>query len=634
MQKEFKVKIGNEELINSLLEYVSVAKSYYVDEIKPLFRKYYDMYNGVFNHKEFNCPDGSYVSKDIQIAVFSVVPDIIKLVFSDEPVKISAQGSEDVELAKKMQILLNYQVTNQNNYSDIMEKVTVDALVTGMGIIKCIWDKQVKNQEFNEIFDENTLNEMNYNNNNNIKIISSEFYGINELGISFYNVKYSKDVVFRNQPLYSRIDYRELFYDPLAANTDEVRYYIHRKLVSADYLKRQADLGILDKNEVSYILNSQFETGAYTVSDYDDDDKIDYSKYETNNYNNRALDTMMLYEFWGKFDINADGYLEDVIITFIGDRILSVQENIYGMYPFFIFNPFYDTESIKGKGISELISPVQNIKTVLTREYLLNVRKNNNRKIFYKLDNFINPLQLETDEQYVALNEDADPRNVFNTEPFDIMSNNIQNIISYFDLESQRISGISDIKGGVKPNSSGTATEATIRYEASNSKIQLIAVHFSLVMKELYKFIIYQNKQFLDNSITLRLFNRDIEIDPFDFSNIDFDLDVSVNFGGGTKETRLATYQTAYKMLGEVMQLGLTDIMKVRNLIGKMLEEMGLKDTDSYLISETELLEKQKELNNLQEQSFNSNQQVLGGNMEISDTSDSNVNIDKLPLQQ
>lgn len=632
MQLEFKQKISNEELYNSISEYVQTSKSYFVDVVKPLFSKYIDMYNGVFNHEEFNCPSGSYVSKDIQVTVFSIIPDIIKLVFTDEPVKISPQGNEDVELANKMQILLNYQVVNQNNYSEIMETVTIDSLVTGMGIIKCTWDKEIKKEEFVEILDEQSLGFM--QSDYNIEIKSIEFRGVNALGINFYNVTYTKDVVVKNQPVYSRIDYRELFFDPLAKNTNEVRYYIHRRLVSADYIRRQADLGIFNKDEVTYILNNQFETGAYTVIDYDDDDNIDYTSYQTNNEYNKSLDTMMLYEFWGKFDINQDGYLEDVIISFIGDRILSVQENTYKMYPFFIFNPYYNIDNILGKSISELISPVQNIKTVLTREYLLNVRKNNNRKIFYKLDNFINPMQLETDEQYVALNESADPRNVFITEPYDVMSNNIQNLISYFDNEVQKISGISDLKGGVRSSSNTTATEATIKYEASNSKIQLIAVHFSLVMKELYKFIIFQNKQFLDNSVVLRLFNNSIEINPSDFENVEFDLNVSVNFGNGTKETRLAAYQTAYKMLCEVVQLGLTDTIKIRNLISKMLEEIGLKDTDSYLISETDLLNKQQEIKSMEEQVLINNpyNAAVGSNIDIQ-IPQNPVNTDKLPLK-
>lgn len=632
MQLEFKQKISNEELYNSISEYVQTSKSYYVDVVKPLFSKYIDMYNGVFDHREFNCPDSSYVSKDIQVAIFSIIPDIIKLVFTDEPVKISPQGSEDMELANKMQLLLNYQVVQQNDYSEIMEKVTIDSLVTGMGIIKCTWDKEIKSEEFIDIFDEQSLYW--FKSNQDIKIKSIEYNGVGKSGLNYYTATYTKDIVVKNQPVYSRIDYRELFFDPTAKNTDEVKYYIHRRLVTADYLKRQSDLGIFNKDEVTYILNNQFETGAYTVIDYDDDDKIDYTTYQTNNEYNKSLDTMMLYEFWGKFDINQDGYLEDVIISFVGDRILSVQENTYKMYPFFIFNPYYNTDNILGKSISELISSVQNIKTVLTREYLLNVRKNNNRKIFYKLDNFINPLQLETDEQFVALNSEADPRNVFITEPYDVMSNNIQNLISYFDNEAQKISGISDLKGGVRSSGSGTATEATIKYEASNSKIQLIAVHFSLVMKELYKFIIFQNKQFLDNSITLRLFNHNIDINPLDFSNVEFDLNVSVNFGNGTKETRLATYQTAYKMLGEVVQLGLTDTIKIRNLISKMLEEMGLKDTDSYLLSETELLEKQQEIKMKEQQALinNQNKAVAGNNIDI-EIPNNPVNTDKLPLQ-
>ena len=628
MKKEFKVSMTDDEIMSVVLEYLSVSKRYYIDNIKPKFSRFYDLYNGVFDYKLNNSPDGTYVSKDIQVAIHSVIPDLIKLVFTDEPVKLSPQGGEDVELANNLQALLNYQITNQNEYTEIMEKVSLQALITGMGILKCVWDKKVVKNETTAIL---TLSEVNTLTENNIEIKECIFSGVDEYNTEYYDVTYLEDQVVRNQPVYFNVDYRELFYDVTAKNIDDVNYYIHRKLVTLDFIKSKADAGIFNKDVVKKIINKNYEVLNCFVNSYDEDDNLDYTNYSVNNENNKPLDKVMLYEFWGKIDINQDGYLEDVVITFVGNNLLSVQENKYSMYPFFIFNPFYDTEDITGIGIAELIEPMQNIKTVLTREYLLNVRKNNNRKIFYKLNNFINPIQLETDEQFIALNEDADPRNVFNSEPFEAFSTNTQNLITYFDTEAQRISGISDIKGGVRQTGSQTATEATIMFEASNSKIQLIATHFCTTMKKLYKFIIYQNKQYLDNSITLRLFNRDIIINPLDFSNVDFDLDISVNLGSGTKQSRIMSYQQAYKMLGELKTIGVTDDIKIRNLAAKMLEEIGLKDTDSYLVSENELIERFKNNQaNQANQMINQTPQNQLGNIEVDEM---NKSADKLPLE-
>lgn len=625
MKKEFKVNMTDDDIMSVVLNYLSVSKTYYIDNIKPKFSRFYDLYNGVFDYKLNKSPDGTYVSKDIQVAIHSVIPDLIKLVFTDEPVKLSAQGGEDIELANNLQILLNYQITNQNEYTEIMEKVSLQALITGMGILKCIWDKKVSKKENTSTLNISQIRELyNYC----VEIKDCVFIGYDENNIEYYDVTYLEDEVVRNQPLYFNLDYRELFYDVSAKNIDDVNYYIHRKLVTLDFLKNKADAGVFNKNIVSKIISKSYDVLNCFVNSYDEDDSADYTIYATNNENNKPLDKVMLYEFWGKIDINQDGYLEDVVITFVGNNLLSVQENKYGMYPFFIFNPFYDTEDITGIGIAELIEPMQNIKTVLTREYLLNVRKNNNRKIFYKLNNFINAMQLETDEQFIALNEDADPRNVFTTEPFEAFSINTQNLITYFDTEAQRISGISDIKGGVRQSGSQTATEATIMFEASNSKIQLIATHFCTTMKKLYKFIIYQNKQYLDNSITLRLFNRDIKINPLDFSNVDFDLDISVNLGSGTKQSRIMSYQQAYKMLGELKSIGVTDDIKIRNLSAKMLEEIGLKDVDSYLVSENELIERFK--NNQANQAINQTPQNQLGNIEVDEI---NNNSDKLPLE-
>ena len=124
---------------------------------------------------------------------------------------------------------------------------------------------------------------------------------------------------------------------------------------------------------------------------------------------------------------------------------------------------------------------------------------------------------------------------------------------------------------------------------------------------------------------------EDAGVEIVDFKNVDFDLNVSVNLGGGTKQEMLLNYQTAYKMLGEIMQLGLTDNIKIRNLLCKMLETMGLKDTDSYLISEQELISNQQQLKLQEQAALMNNANAVGGTIDINNTVQPNQN--KLPLQ-
>lgn len=584
-QKKFNVTLKEDDILGIVNDYTETAKSYYTSNLKDDFRKYFEAYKGNLD-EFFNMPNGDYKSLDVNVTINTIIPDIQKLVFTDEPVTIVPRGAEDVEKAQKMQALLNYQITQGNEYNEIMEKVVIDSLIYGTSFVKCQWIKEYEKKEFIE---ELTLSQVQALEYAGYKV-KSEFIYQNEMGEDVYKATYDAEVIKTDKPVYERLPYWEVFTDPSAKTIDDADYIIHRRLVTLDYLRREEAKGNL--SNVKELIDNAENKSVYYVDNFDEDDFEKYININSNT-NNKPLNTVMLYEFWGKVDINEDGYLEDVIITFCGDYILSVQENNYQMYPFFAFTPFYNTNHIYGKGIAEPSIYPQMVKTVLTRELLFNTRANNDRKMFYKLDDLLAPEQLASDEKYIALRAEANINNVFAPEPFDPISNNIQGVITYFDTEIQKITGISNIKQGVKSSSSETATEATIKYEAANSQIQSIALHYGNTMKALYKFIMLQNQQFLSQSTVIRLFNDFIEINPEDIQDINYDLQVSANLGGGTKETRLRALQSALQMEMQIcLPTGLSNLIHIRNLIKKIFEETGLKDTDNYLISEQELNDK------------------------------------------
>ncbi|MDE7169586.1 MAG: hypothetical protein K2N67_05255 [Mucispirillum sp.] len=376
--------------------------------------------------------------------------------------------------------------------------------------------------------------------------------------------------------------HEEFLFDPNAASVDEARFIIHRKLVNFDYLKRKEKEGVY-KN---------IDDIKETTETYDEDGLkggvSPYSRVERH----KPRKTVMLNEYWGKIDINGDGFLEDIVITYCGGRILSVEENTFGMYPFFVFTPFFSMNSIAGSGLAELAENSQIVKTALVREMLENTRRNNNRKIFYKPDDLLNPSQMVTNEQYVAVRDGADINNIFAPEPFEPLSQNSFSLVEYFDKECRKVTGVSEMKQGIINAQEQTATEAAIKYEAANAQVQAIALNLAESLKNTYRFIVYQNQRFIDERQVIRLLNEVIEVNPEDIRDVDFDLKVSASFGNGTAETRRRALNSALTMMLEVGEPRmLTDRVKIRNLIAKILEESGLKDTDNYLIGESRLLE-------------------------------------------
>lgn len=591
-QKEFKVVMNEDDILASVKEYTDTAKQYYNSEIKSKFRKYIDAYNGDIEEaeKEFHMPTSSFVSRDIAILIRTVLPDIQKLVFNDEPVTLTPQGAEDVEKAQRVQALLNYQITKQNNYSKIMEKIAIDSLITGTAYLKCQW---IKEFESKEVIEELTMEQIAELEEAGYKVKSEYLYN-NEQG-EVYKATYIQNILIKDQPVYERVPYYEIFIDPSADEITNANYVIHRRLVTLDYLRREEAKG--NYNNIDDLIDNAERKGVYYVDNYDEDDDEHYIKIDTNK-NNKPLNNVMIYEFWGKLDINDDGFLEDVVITYTGDYILSVEENLYKSYPFFVFTPDYDTNRIYGHGLAELAYAGQMIKTTLMREYLLNTRRNNDPRFFFNMDAVAFPEQLEEDSKYIAIRKEyTNLSQVFVQEPFEAIAPSLQNAVAYIDKDLQHVTGISEAKQGVKSSSNQTATEATIKYEAANSRIQSIALHFAETLKDLYKFLLYQNQVFLNQDVQIRLFNNVIDFKADEIQNIDYDIQASASLGSGTQQTKIANYQSVLQLqTGVGLKLGICDVIQIRNTLSKIIEETGLKDTDNYIMSEQEITHKQEQI--------------------------------------
>lgn len=573
-----KVKLEDKDILEIIKRDKEQALSYYNQHLKPRFKKYYELYNGEkIDTKKYRMPESSFISRDVLVTIRALMPDINKLLFSSNPVEVTARSGEDEENAAKMQALLNYQITAQNPYHTIFTRLITNALITGCAALKVLWIKEYGEKEIEEVVTQEKLQSL-IDAGFNVK--SDPVY-IN--GIEKYRVKYKVSYISKNQPVFEVLPYNEFLFDASALSLQEADYVIHRKLVNYDYLIRREKEGV-------YKNISKIKDNIFT---YEDDDIANRAQYLSENSKNKARKLYMLNEYWGRIDIDNDGLLEDVVITYCGSQILSIEENTYSMYPFFVFAPFLSMDSIAGRGLAELAENTQIIKTALIREILENTRRNNNRKIFYKVDDLLNPSQMVTSEQYVAVRDSADINNIFAPEPFEVISENSFSLVEYFDKENQKVTGVSEMKHGLKQSvESQTATEAVIKYESANSQVQAIVLNFAESLKETYRFLVYQNQRFMDNVQVIRLLNDVIEINPQDIKDIDFDLNISQSLSSGREDTRRRALNNALAMMIEIGEpRNLTDNKRIRNLMAKILEESGLKDTENYLISVDKLRE-------------------------------------------
>lgn len=592
-------KLTNEEILDIVKQDRDNSLAYYRSELKDKYKKWTQLFEAdvAYYDKYFpSMPGSSFVSRDIMVTVNTVLPDVVKLLTTTEPITISGRNTEDVDSAKKMQILCNYLITVCNNYYKILYSCFKESLIHGISVIKCDWIKEYEDVVKTEILTTGEIYRL--GNDSNIEVLSSKFLGENETE-QIFNVEYKTNKLIKNQPSYFVLPHEEFLYDPTAKSVDECNYIIHRSLVTLDNLKLKEEEGIF--SNVSEV--ERFD-------DYLEDDATD-NQYRSNSDKNKARKTVVLYEYWGKIDTEGTGRLKDVVVTFTGDVILAIQENNFDMYPFFIFSPFPDSFAIGGMGMAELVENSQNVKTALVREMLYHTLKTNDPRAFYKEGCFTDPEQLTDGSKFISVDRSSRLNEVLYYEPANPLSRMNVEMYQLFDKERQVNSGVTETKQGITRNSNQTATEANIKYEASNLQVQAMCTNIAEIgLKSFYQFILYQAIRFIDDNMTIRILNETIDINPSEYKESQFDLMISTSIGAGSIEMRRNNANVLLQvLLTQALPLGLTSKEKILSAFQNLFEEMGFKDTDTYLLTEPEMKEQEQQ----QMQQMQQIQQQTGG---------------------
>ena len=414
------------------------------------------------------------------------------------------------------------------------------------------------------------------------EVVEGEYTGL-------YRVKYVKVKLLKNQPVLENIKYSEFLFDPEAKTIHDAEFVIHRKNVTADYLRRREAEGIY-KNVERAIENSKVDfTDEYITR------RDGYIDAGDNEFADTPRRKLTLYETYTKMDINNDGLLEDVIISIVGNTVLSVQENTFGTYPFFVISALPEPYQILGNAWANIMKDLQNVKTAIIRQLLVNIALSNEQRKYIREDQ-VRWEDIINNREFVRLKGNAS--NPVEFEPLVPIHSAVPTILQYLDSAREQKTGVNQVKMGVNHSvlnhALETATGARQLFEASNARIQMIARTFGETgVKDLFMWLVASNQRFITQAQVIRLTEESLEIRPDDLTGT-FDFIVSGGIGTGMSEMKLQNLNNLLGMSTQVlMNIGLSNPSKIRNIMSAIIEEMGFKDVNKYMISEEELQQQQ-----------------------------------------
>lgn len=437
------------------------------------------------------------------LAPFVSTPDIVK---------VAPVTWEDVEAARQSETLLNYQFCRQFGRYNFMRKALKVLDTEGTLVVQTGWDYEEEEIEVE------------------VPMIGIDFIG-NEVIVGTETQTEIK--IIRNQPTAVVCRNEDIFIDPTCMDDmDKCQFVVHRYETDLSTLRKDGRYKNLNK------LATDGESSALNDYDYDPEDETQF-KFEDD-----PRKKIMVYEYWGNYDIDEDGEVEPIVCAWVGNVVIRLQTNPYpDKKPPFLVVPYNSVPfQIYGESDSELLSDSQKIKTAITRGIIDNMAKSNNgqkgiRKGALDAANrkkFINGEDFEfngTPNDFWDGSFNAIPQSAFN-------------MLGMVTNEIESLSATKSFSQGITGNSLGstaTGTKGALDATSIRKMDRVRNVSENLIKPLLRKWLAY-SAEFMEESEIVRVTNDQfVEIRKDDLlGNVDLDIQVSTAEDNASKAQELA----------------------------------------------------------------------------------------------
>lgn len=583
MSKYNSLKISDskrEMIVHKLQQDIDAANRYYQDEIEPKVIERYDIYHAKpeFYKKKFPklSERSDVVSTDVADTIESTMPAMMKTFFgSTDVVTIQgADGSEgDDDRAEKMQELINFQL-EKNKFFMTFYQWCKDALITNLGIIKTDWDREYKVMQQTIALSPDAYEE--FAQDSEIKIVNVE----PDPSTGSFLVLFEGPMLIKNQPRIMNVMASEFRFSPDATNLNDADFVAHRKIVNIDYLRKQEANGLYDNVET---LAEKAQPPNYMTLDEKNNDSVN----EVVNSTDSGRKKVELYECYVSLNMSDDpnGQLKPMIVTISNGVILRMEENVYERHPFFTLSPRLDPHKIWPEaGFVDLIAQLQHSKTAIMRQMIYNLALSNNSQVGIDITGLVDINDVTEGKQVIrfnrALNQCIQPMPASPLQPWTF------NMLDYLDAQRENRTGITRYNQGLDSGElNKTATGINIITQQANQRLELIARIFAETgLSDLFRFLIKLNQMFIDEETVIRLTNGPMTIAPDDLTG-EFDLVVNAGMGAGAKQTNLQNLQVLQGITTQLAQVGMAGPEQFYNVAKRMIEEIGYKNVDDFIIS-------------------------------------------------
>jgi len=584
----------SQETRQKVLEYVKAdidaADLYYTDNVEPACLKRLQRFYSSKEYYQTLFPQlsrrSSFTMSDVADTVYWVMPSLMKIFFGgQDPISIAGRTPDDD--AAPMQTLCSWQLQKKNRGFLIFYRWLLDALQLGHAVVKIRWEREEKEVEESDIMAADDFMAANF------EAVGVKFVRAEEQPDGTYKVTVKTNKLVKNQPVFDNVPVSEFAWLPDSADVKRLQFCKHKRLMTRSEIETNIKNGIFEK-----ITEEQLAVARYIS---DEDETLEEFLRDDNPYNDGAadLDTSRM-QFWveecfGKYDINDDNISEDVIVTVIGDTIVRIEENELGRPHFAVLSPYPDQYQLTGRTFDDLIGELQDIKTAIMRQIIVNIANNNDRQAIVD-ELAINPDDLRDNRKWLRARVTGDRpiSSIVSYLPESPMSPAAMPMVEYLDSIKENRTGVTKYQGLDSKSLHKTATGITAIMGAANQRIEMIARMFAETgVLDLFELLVEMNTRYIDNEQVVRLTEgKSIVIRPDDLKG-EYDLDISAGVGAGQRQEATQNMMLLISQIyPALLQLGVPPQIvtgKAVEAAKTLAEQMGYKDASKIVPTPEEL---------------------------------------------
>lgn len=417
-------------------------------------------------------------------------------VSTSDIIKCHPITAEDKESARQSEILLNTQFCRKFDRFNFVSKAIKIADKEGTLVVQTGWEYEDEEVE-----------------------IEAEIVAQDEFGRQYITIETIPETrVLKNQPTAKICRNEDIFLDPTCMDDiDNAQFVIHRYETDLSTLRQEGRYKNLDKLAK--------DSGGSFEGDFSSPDDTVFQ------FNDEPRKKILVYEYWGNYDIDGDGIAEAIVCAWVGNTIIRLETNPYpdGKPPFLVV-PFNSVPfKLHGEANAELIGDNQKVKTAMLRGLIDNMAQSNNGQIGLRK----NSLDATNKARFLSGKnfEYNGSVNDFWQGSYNQIPGSVFDVMGLMNNEIESLSGIKSFSGGITGASLGpSATAARGAMDATAVRRMLIVRNIAenLIKPLMRKWLSY-NSVFLEEEEVVRVTNEEyVPIRRDDLTgSIDIDITVS-----------------------------------------------------------------------------------------------------------